>query len=200
VSDLSIDTPHHALAAYVSQPGGSGPWPGVVGQGETVVDLWGGVRNKATGEPWKEDTMVLVYSATKGFAAMTLGLAHSRRWLDEEPSRNELSRERCNVGSNVISVPTAHRKIHLCVRADECGHEIILIKSVFSTNYLKGRRVRNCAPQTSANDVACRASILSYMPASLNIPSICRSCRKGQRKASSKAKGIVSHKIPPFNQ
>jgi CubicO group peptidase (beta-lactamase class C family) len=51
-------------------------------RGENVVDLWGGVRNKATGEPWDEDTMALVYSATKGFAAMTLALAHSRGWLD----------------------------------------------------------------------------------------------------------------------
>src|SRR6266436_10436101 len=53
-------------------------------EGEKVVDLWGGLRNKATGEPWEEDTMVLVYSATKGFAAMTLALAHSRGWLDYE--------------------------------------------------------------------------------------------------------------------
>lgn len=51
-------------------------------QGEKVVDLWGGVRNAATGEAWEEDTMVLVHSATKGFAAMTLALAHSRGWLD----------------------------------------------------------------------------------------------------------------------
>ena len=43
--------------------------------GEKVVDLWGGVRRKATGEPWEEDTMVLVYSTTKGLAAMTLALA-----------------------------------------------------------------------------------------------------------------------------
>lgn len=53
-------------------------------QGEKVVDLWGGVRNKETGEPWEHDTMVLVYSATKGLAAMTLALAHSRGWLDYE--------------------------------------------------------------------------------------------------------------------
>ena len=53
-------------------------------RGEKVVDLWGGVRNKATGEPWEEDTMVLVYSATKGLAAMTLAVAHSRGWLDYE--------------------------------------------------------------------------------------------------------------------
>ncbi len=53
-------------------------------RGEKVVDLWGGVRNKATGEPWQEDTMVVVYSTTKGLAAMTLAVAHSRGWLDYE--------------------------------------------------------------------------------------------------------------------
>jgi CubicO group peptidase (beta-lactamase class C family) len=53
-------------------------------QGEKVVDLWGGIRNKQTGEPWERDTMVVVHSATKGLAAMTLALAHSRGWLDYE--------------------------------------------------------------------------------------------------------------------
>ena len=54
--------------------------------GEKVVDLWGGIRNKGTGEPWERHTMVLVYSATKGLSAMTLAIAHSRGWLDyEEP-------------------------------------------------------------------------------------------------------------------
>jgi CubicO group peptidase (beta-lactamase class C family) len=52
--------------------------------GEKVVDLWGGIRNRQTGEPWERDTMVIVYSATKGLAAMTLALAHSRGWLDYE--------------------------------------------------------------------------------------------------------------------
>lgn len=53
-------------------------------RGEKVVDLWGGVRNKATGEPWEANTMALVYSTTKGLAAMTLAVAHSRGWLDYE--------------------------------------------------------------------------------------------------------------------
>ncbi len=52
--------------------------------GEKVVDLWGGIRNKQTGEPWEQDTMVVIHSATKGLAAMTLAIAHSRRWLDYE--------------------------------------------------------------------------------------------------------------------
>ena len=52
-------------------------------RGEKVVDLWGGCRN-AAGEPWQRDTMVVVHSATKGLAAMTLAIAHSRGWLDYE--------------------------------------------------------------------------------------------------------------------
>ena len=51
-------------------------------KGEKVVDLWGGIRNQATGEPWERDTKALVYSATKGLSAMTLALAHSRGWLN----------------------------------------------------------------------------------------------------------------------
>ena len=53
-------------------------------RGEKVVDLWGGIRNKQTGDPWQQDTMVIVYSAAKGLAAMTLAIAHSRGWLDYE--------------------------------------------------------------------------------------------------------------------
>jgi CubicO group peptidase (beta-lactamase class C family) len=53
-------------------------------RGEKVVDLWGGVRNKQTGDPWEHDTMAIVHSATKGLAAMTLAIAHSRGWLDYE--------------------------------------------------------------------------------------------------------------------
>ena len=49
---------------------------------EKVVDLWGGIRDIETGETWKEDTLALVYSTTKGLAAMTLAIAHSRGWLN----------------------------------------------------------------------------------------------------------------------
>jgi CubicO group peptidase (beta-lactamase class C family) len=53
-------------------------------RGEKVVDLWGGIRDKQTGEPWEQNTMVIIHSATKGLAAMTLAIAHSRGWLDYE--------------------------------------------------------------------------------------------------------------------
>jgi CubicO group peptidase (beta-lactamase class C family) len=50
--------------------------------GEKVVDLWGGVRDARSGAAWEEDSVVLVYSTSKGLAAMTLALAHSRGLLD----------------------------------------------------------------------------------------------------------------------
>ncbi|MEJ2208119.1 MAG: serine hydrolase [Anaerolineae bacterium] len=53
-------------------------------RGEPVVDLWGGYRDARRRAPWQQDTLVLVFSATKGLAAMTLALAHSRGWLDYE--------------------------------------------------------------------------------------------------------------------
>jgi CubicO group peptidase (beta-lactamase class C family) len=50
--------------------------------GETVVDLWGGVRDVRDGSPWEEHTLVLVYSTSKGLSAMTLALLNSRGLLD----------------------------------------------------------------------------------------------------------------------
>ena len=57
-----------AVAAYV--------------RGERVVDLWGGHRTPERDAPWKEDTMVVVASTTKGLSAMTLAIANARGWLD----------------------------------------------------------------------------------------------------------------------
>ena len=81
-----FETVSDAFANNFVQRGELGGACGVYRRGEKVVDLWGGIRNKATGEPWEKDTMVIVHSATKGMAAMTLAIAHSRGWLDyEEP-------------------------------------------------------------------------------------------------------------------
>jgi CubicO group peptidase (beta-lactamase class C family) len=51
-------------------------------KGEKVVDLWGGRRTPEGDTPWKEDTMVVVMSTTKGLSAMTLAVASARGWLD----------------------------------------------------------------------------------------------------------------------
>jgi CubicO group peptidase (beta-lactamase class C family) len=72
--------------------------------GDAVVDLWAGVRNKETGEPWEEDTMVLGNSATKGFAAMTLAIAHSRGWLDYDQHVSSYWPEFGQQGKETITV------------------------------------------------------------------------------------------------
>lgn len=53
-------------------------------RGDKVVDLWGGRRDVATGAPWEEDTMVLVFSTTKGMSALALAVAHSRGFLQHD--------------------------------------------------------------------------------------------------------------------
>ena len=39
-------------------------------RGEKVVDLWGGIADADTGRPWEEDSIVLVFSTTKGMTAV----------------------------------------------------------------------------------------------------------------------------------
>src|SRR4051795_11726344 len=57
-----------AVAAYVG--------------GEKVLDLWGGYRDSRRQERWEEDTLVLVYSTSKGMSAIAVALANSRGLLD----------------------------------------------------------------------------------------------------------------------
>lgn len=49
---------------------------------KAVVDLWGGYRDRQTRAEWEKDTLVQVFSATKGFAALALSLAHSRGYIN----------------------------------------------------------------------------------------------------------------------
>ena len=39
-------------------------------EGEMVLDLWGGKDNEATESKWKEDTIVNIFSTTKGVASI----------------------------------------------------------------------------------------------------------------------------------
>ncbi len=50
--------------------------------GQTVVDLWGGVANRHTGQPWERDTIGVVWSCTKGAVALCANMLVSRGMLD----------------------------------------------------------------------------------------------------------------------
>jgi CubicO group peptidase (beta-lactamase class C family) len=51
-------------------------------KGEIVVDLWGGYRDKKSKDPWKEDTMVIVFSTTKGISGLAVALAHTKGYFE----------------------------------------------------------------------------------------------------------------------
>jgi CubicO group peptidase (beta-lactamase class C family) len=51
-------------------------------RGEKVVDLWGGYRDAEKQLRWEKDTLILVFSTTKGVASLALALAHSRGLFD----------------------------------------------------------------------------------------------------------------------
>lgn len=50
--------------------------------GRPVVDLWGGAADRETGRGWQPDTLQLVFSGTKGFAAACVLLLVERGRLD----------------------------------------------------------------------------------------------------------------------
>lgn len=50
--------------------------------GRLVVDLWGGIADTDTGQLWKEDTMAVVFSATKGMAATCIHMLAERGLID----------------------------------------------------------------------------------------------------------------------
>ena len=51
-------------------------------EGESLVDLWGGTADAETGRPWREDTVSIVFSATKGATALCAHILASRGLLD----------------------------------------------------------------------------------------------------------------------
>lgn len=53
-------------------------------RGDKVVDLWGGVADETTGAPWEQDTMVMVFSTTKGATALVANLLAQRDQIDME--------------------------------------------------------------------------------------------------------------------
>lgn len=72
-------TPHllpvvDAFAANFDACGEVGASLCVTHGGETVVDVWGGIADRATGARWQRDTACVVFSCTKGAAALCLHL------------------------------------------------------------------------------------------------------------------------------
>ncbi len=50
--------------------------------GEPIVDLWGGIADRASGRPWTDDTLVTIFSGSKGLVATCILLLIERGQLD----------------------------------------------------------------------------------------------------------------------
>ena len=70
--------------------------------GELIVDLWGG--DARPGVPWQKDTLVLVYSLSKGITGLTVALANSRGLIDYDAPVVEIWPEFGAAGKHEISV------------------------------------------------------------------------------------------------
>jgi CubicO group peptidase (beta-lactamase class C family) len=73
-------------------------------RGEKVVDLWGGVADQTTGRPWQDDTLVLVYSTTKGITAMCANRLAQEGALDVEAPVASYWPEFAQAGKETVTV------------------------------------------------------------------------------------------------
>jgi CubicO group peptidase (beta-lactamase class C family) len=71
-----------AFAENFAQRGEIDAAVAVTSAGRMVVDLWGGVADPRTGAAWERDTMVMVFSCTKGATALCAHLLAARGRLD----------------------------------------------------------------------------------------------------------------------
>lgn len=69
------------FAAQLASGAQTGASFAVYRRGELVVDLWGGLADTKTGRPWERDTRIVLFSVTKGFAAMAFHLLADRGQL-----------------------------------------------------------------------------------------------------------------------
>jgi CubicO group peptidase (beta-lactamase class C family) len=72
--------------------------------GRKVVDLWGGYRNGITQEPWLQDTIVNVFSTTKGVASLAVAVAASRGFISYDAKVADYWPEFAQAGKGEITV------------------------------------------------------------------------------------------------
>ena len=93
----------------------------VVHHDETVVDLWGGWQDRDLSRPWTKDTLVNVYSTTKGLATLVVARLHADGGIDYEAPVTEYWPEFGAAGKDEVTVAGL-----LAHKAGVCGVETAL--------------------------------------------------------------------------
>lgn len=73
-------------------------------KGEKVVDLWGGKKALGSEESWEENTVVIMYSTTKGMAATAMAVAHSQGLFEYDKPVSEYWPEFAQNGKEAITI------------------------------------------------------------------------------------------------
>jgi len=96
-------------------------------EGRPVVDLWGGVADDATGRPWREDTLQLVFSGTKGLVALCVTMLIDRGLvgLDDPVCRHWPEFAAAGKQAITIAEIVSHRARLPGVRADHGEREFL---------------------------------------------------------------------------
>lgn len=72
--------------------------------GVKVVDLWGGYRNGTTKAPWQHDTLVTMFSTTKGVSSLAVAVAASQGLISYEGKVADYWPEFAQAGKAAITV------------------------------------------------------------------------------------------------
>ena len=81
VCDSKFEAVRHEFEANFGR-GEVGASVHMIVDGQPVVDLWGGTADPATGKTWDADTIVLIWSSTKGATAICAHILADRGLLD----------------------------------------------------------------------------------------------------------------------
>ena len=73
-------------------------------KGQKVVDLWGGYRDARRQLLWAEDTLVIVFSSTKGIAGMTMAVAQGWGLFDYDAPVAQYWPEFAQAGKEKITI------------------------------------------------------------------------------------------------
>jgi CubicO group peptidase (beta-lactamase class C family) len=93
-----------AFVRNFTEHGEVGASVAVVVDGEPVVDLWGGSTDRDGSQPWQADTLVNVYSSTKGLTALCANILADRGLLDLDAPVTEVWPEFGQAGKDRMPV------------------------------------------------------------------------------------------------
>ncbi len=103
-------------------------------QGQPVIDLWGGYKDRQLSDPWQKDTLVNVYSTTKGLASFAFALLVDEGKLNYEDLVADYWPEFAQNGKDEVTIAEL-----LSHQAGVCGvDETLTIEDIYDWEKMVG--------------------------------------------------------------